>query len=288
MSGKASVQNSAARSRVKLLMLAIGQDEQGVASVGPPSPAAPGRSGRGRRPRASPGGRRGSPARRRAPRSRRGRRRSWPARRACRARTSPSSCLTERHRRHRRQPLVVEAVDRVEADRALLEPAADELLDRALLEDLAVVHDREPVAEGLGLLQVVGRQERSSGPRLRGQDEVPERPPRGRIEAGRRLVEEDQLRVVDERERDRQALALAAGQVLRPASALLAEVEQVDQLVGRPARRVEAPEEVEDLDDRQLRVERRRLERDADPRLERRPDRGPASMPSTRTSPASG
>ena len=49
------------------------------------------------------------------------------------------------------------------------------------------------------------------------------------IEAGRRLVEEHQLGVVDERQRDRQALTLAAGQVLGLSVVPLAELERIDQ-----------------------------------------------------------
>ena len=55
--------------------------------------------------------------------------------------------------------LVGQPLDRVEPDGSLVEPAADELVDRARLEDLAVVHDREPVAQDLRLLHVVRRQQ---------------------------------------------------------------------------------------------------------------------------------
>ena len=96
-----------------------------------------------------------------------------------------------------------------------------------------MVHDRDPVAQDLGLLHVVGRQQDGPALRLGAPDEVPERPPRGRIQAGRRLVEEDDLRIVDEGEGDRQALALAAGQDLRLGVPPLAELERVDELVGR-------------------------------------------------------
>ena len=47
----------------------------------------------------------------------------------------------------------------IEPDGALLEPLRDELVDRAHLEDVAVVHDREAVAQDLGLFHVVGRQQ---------------------------------------------------------------------------------------------------------------------------------
>jgi hypothetical protein len=48
-----------------------------------------------------------------------------------------------------------------------------------------------------------------------------------------------------------------------------AELEQVDQLIRRTWLRVEAPEQVDDLDHGQLRVERRGLQTDPDTGLER-------------------
>ena len=128
-----------------------------------------------------------------------------------------------------------------------------------------MIHDRDAVAQHLGLLEVVCRQEDRPAGRAEAEDDVPERPPSGGIHARGRLVQEDQLRVVDEGERHGQALALPAGQVLGPGRPLLAEVHQADELVGRAAAEaVEAPEQVQDLDHGQLRVERRGLERDAD------------------------
>src|SRR4029079_15748565 len=82
-------------------------------------------------------------------------------------------------------------------------------------------------------------------------------------------VEEHELGVVHERESDGQPLALATRKVLRPGRSLLAEVHQLDELVRRPALAVEAAEEVEDLNDVELRVEGGGLERDADPGLDR-------------------
>ena len=99
-------------------------------------------------------------------------------------------------------------------------------------------------------------------------DDVPQRPAGGRVETRRGLVEEDQLRVVHQRECDREALLLAARQLLGPRVAALAEPEQLDQLVGRAGLLVEAAEQVDDLGDGQLRVHRRRLEADPDPRLQ--------------------
>ncbi len=67
----------------------------------------------------------------------------------------------------------------------------------------------------------------------------------------------------------RQPLTLAARQDLGLRVPPFAELEQVDQLIRRTWVRIEAPEQVDDLDHGQLRVERRRLEADADAWLER-------------------
>ena len=150
-----------------------------------------------------------------------------------------------------------------------------------------MVHDREPVAQDLGLLHVVRRQQDGPAVGLEAADEVPQRPPGRGVEAGRRLVEEDELGVVHERQRDREPLPLAARQVLAPGVASLAELERVDQLGRRTGLRVEAAEEVDELGDGQLRVEGGGLEADADARLERAASRA-TSWPSTRTSPPSG
>ena len=64
-------------------------------------------------------------------------------------------------------------------------------------------------------------------------------------------------------------LTLAARQDLGLRVPPFAELEQVDQLVRRTWVRIEAPEQVDDLDHGQLRVERRGLEADADAWLER-------------------
>ena len=114
------------------------------------------------------------------------------------------------HGRQRGEVLVGKAVDSVEADRSLVEAAADELVDGPQLEDPAVIHDRDPIAQDLRLLHVVGGQEHGPPVGLQSPDDVPQRPPRGRVEAGRRFVEEDELRVVDESEGDGEALTLTA------------------------------------------------------------------------------
>ena len=90
------------------------------------------------------------------------------------------------------------------------------LLRRALLLDHAVVEEQDPVRHRHGLALVVGDHERGE---LHLEDQPAQ--PRARllaklrIEVRERLVHEDHGRVVDERARDRHALLLAAGELVR-------------------------------------------------------------------------
>ena len=113
------------------------------------------------------------------------------------------------------EPIELEAEDRLALD-ALLE-----LVGRAEGEDPAVVDDRDPVAQLVGLGHVVGRQEdrpaRDRG--LPGEDQLADGAGRGHVEAEGRLVEEEDPRVVEEAPGEVHLLALAGRQ---RADALLA------------------------------------------------------------------
>ena len=69
-----------------------------------------------------------------------------------------------------------------------------ELGRRADVDDAAVVDDRHAIAEPLGLLHQMRRQEDCLAALANAAHEIPDRAPRLRIEAGRQLVEEHQLR----------------------------------------------------------------------------------------------
>ena len=140
-----------------------------------------------------------------------------------------------------------------------------------------MVHDRDPVAEDLGLVHVVrGQHHRAAGVVEPG-EQVPQVAAGLRVERRGRLVEEDHLGVVDERGSDREPLRLAAGQVLDPGVGLVLQPHPRQPLVrGLPADAVQRGEGVDLLARGQPLEERRRLELDADPRQQRgvaRPDR---------------
>src|SRR4029077_19656391 len=85
------------------------------------------------------------------------------------------------------------------------------------------------------------------------------------IEAGGRLVEEDQVGVADDPYRDVDASFLAAGEGADPRLAFFGQPDHLDRLVNRPRCRVEAREEGYRLPHREQRVELALLQDEADP-----------------------
>ena len=88
---------------------------------------------------------------------------------------------------------------------------ADDLVDRAGREQLAIGDVADAVA-ALGLVHVVGRDEHGQARRRQPVDLVPEFAPRLGVDAGGRLVEQQQLRLVHDAGGERQALLPAARQ----------------------------------------------------------------------------
>ena len=96
-------------------------------------------------------------------------------------------------------------------------------------------------------------------------DHLPRAPPGSRVEARRRLVEEEQFRVADQRKAHVEPALLPAGQPGHAVVGLLREPDQLDRLV-HPARRVVvAGEELDRLAHSELRVHAAVLEHDPDP-----------------------
>ena len=97
---------------------------------------------------------------------------------------------------------------------AHLEPvAADaplQLVGGAFRDQEAVVDDRDPIREAVGLVQVLGGEEHGRPLRRQRLDRLPERDAAGEVEAGRRLVEEEDGRARDERGGEVEAAAHAA------------------------------------------------------------------------------
>ena len=100
------------------------------------------------------------------------------------------------------------------------------------LDQAPVLDDGDAIAEPLGLFHQVRREEhrRAAVPDVG--HELPDRAARLRIEAGRELVEEHDLGLVDQRERDEQPLLLAAGERHEPGVALALEAEPRQERVA--------------------------------------------------------
>ena len=125
--------------------------------------------------------------------------------------------------------------------------------------------DRHPVGEPLRLVHVVGGEEDGLAEVAQAGDHVPGLAPRRGVEAGRRLVEEEQLGVADQRHADVEAALLAAGETAGAGVRLAAEADQLDRLLDRPRRAVVAGVEPERLAHGQVGIESAALQDDPDP-----------------------
>ena len=110
--------------------------------------------------------------------------------------------------------------------------AVDEVARTSLGRDPTLVHDDETVAELLGLVHVVGRDDEGDALPLESEEAVPQDVPGLRVQTGRGLVEEQQLGVVDEAAGDDQPALHAAGEVLDLVGPALAQLGEVEQLSG--------------------------------------------------------
>src|SRR5687768_14956046 len=83
---------------------------------------------------------------------------------------------------------------------------------RAEGDGAAMIDDGDAIAQTLGLLHVMSRENDGASAGAKDADELPELSARLRIEARRRLVEKQKLRIADERAGERETLLLSAGQ----------------------------------------------------------------------------
>src|SRR6185312_8060211 len=116
-------------------------------------------------------------------------------------------------------------------------------------DDVPAVHDDDLVAEELRLLHVVGGEDDRLAPRLDRLDQLPEIAPRLGIEAGSRLVEEEHLGVVHQRNREQETLLLAAGELAVVAARELLERAEPQHLIDVEAALVQAAKECHALAD---------------------------------------
>ncbi len=98
-------------------------------------------------------------------------------------------------------------------------------------DDSAVIDHRDLVGEGIGLFQILRGQQHGRALSDERPDHAPDIVALGRIEPGRRFVEEDDIRAADERRGEVKPSAHATRVGLREAFARLGQVEFREQLV---------------------------------------------------------
>ena len=157
------------------------------------------------------------------------------------------------------------------------EPQADvtagdeplELVRSALGDQLPVVEERDPVGELVRLVQVLRRQEDGDAAGREVADDLPHRAPAARVQAGGRLVEEDDARVADQAHREVEATAHTAGVGGGGLRRRIDQAESLEQIARAPPA-LEATEVVEVGHEDQVLlageqvVDRRELAGDAD------------------------
>ncbi len=128
-----------------------------------------------------------------------------------------------------------------------------------------MIDDGHAVAEAFGLVHVVGGQQDGAALLPERPDDVPQLTARLRVEARRRLVEEQHLGIADERARDGEALLLSARELADPDVGLFLERHARDGFVRRDPLAIEAAKQRQRFADRELVRELGLLQRDADP-----------------------
>ena len=115
-------------------------------------------------------------------------------------------------------------------------------LDRAVLDDLAVVHHADAVGDLAHDAEVVGdEQHRHAEPLLRVLEQLEDLRLHRDVERGGRLVGDQQVRLVRQRHGDHHALALAAGELVRIAAQprrRIGNADLVEQFEDAGARRL--------------------------------------------------
>ena len=142
-----------------------------------------------------------------------------------------------RRREPRPQPLDRHLVRRgVYAEPDTRVTLGDELIGRRIGNDPAAVEDRDPIGQLLDVGDVVRRQQDRPPLVAQARHQLPRRPSCLRVHARRRLVEDEDLGVAGEGDREREARALPAGEPSNPRGRDRPERDAVDELTGgRPA-----------------------------------------------------
>ena len=135
-------------------------------------------------------------------------------------------------------------------------------------EQPAMVQDRQPVAQGLGLVHIVGGEDHRAPFALDPPHHVPQAAPGLGVQPGGGLVQEHQLRIVHQGQGQGQPLLLAAGQGGVIGVGLVLELDQLQQFGGAAVPGVVAAVESERLPGGDLVEQAGALQLHPDPRAD--------------------
>jgi len=131
------------------------------------------------------------------------------------------------------------------------------------------MHDRQPIRELLGLLQVVGGEQHSGAALQQVTDQLPRPLPALRIQARRGLVQEQHLGVAENGDGHIESAAFPAGEPLDADSGPMEQPDQVQDLVDRPRPAQCSGPHPHRLGDREVSGKSALLQHDPDPRANR-------------------
>jgi hypothetical protein len=118
----------------------------------------------------------------------------------------------------------------------------DQVTRRLGRQQRAVINDRNPIADRLGLLHRVRRQEDAAALLADVLDPAPQLAARLGIKARGRLVEQEQRGIVDDRDVQSEALLLSAGELLEGLVCLALESDRAQAVGDLLARELDAVE----------------------------------------------
>src|SRR3954447_3558058 len=116
---------------------------------------------------------------------------------------------------------------------------------RSFRDHLAVIDDRETVAETFGLVHVVSGEQYRTAIFLKFANDVPQLPATLRVEARRRLIQEQNSRIADQRRRGGEPLPLAAGELSHPRICFFRELQLLHHFGGWARLAIETREQLD-------------------------------------------
>ena len=132
-------------------------------------------------------------------------------------------------------------------------------------DDQSVRHHGDTVGQILGLVHVMGGEQDRRAERSKPIDQLPGLPARRRVESGRRLIQEEQLGLADDAQRQVDATALTARQRLDSSVGLLLQSDDLNDPIDQNTPREHRGEQFYGLPNSELLVHPGRLENHTNP-----------------------